>query len=105
MEKKSPHILNASSNLLGFCLLIITSLKISKISGSTYVDDIAAVASLSLVVSCFLSFLAIRTENDALEKKYEKYGSRATTKKLAESKVNCVLRSFVAFYILHHVQQ
>ncbi|KMQ71491.1 hypothetical protein [Chryseobacterium koreense] len=74
MEKKSPHILNASSNLLGFCLLIITSLKISKISGSTYVDDIAAVASLSLVVSCFLSFLAIRTENDVLEKKYEKYG-------------------------------
>jgi hypothetical protein len=26
--KKSPHILNASSNLLGFSLIIITSLKI-----------------------------------------------------------------------------
>ncbi|WP_234110627.1 MULTISPECIES: hypothetical protein [Chryseobacterium] len=74
MEKKSPHVLNASSNLLGFCLLIITSLKISKISGATYVDDIAAIASLSLVVSCILSFLAIRTESDVLEKRYEKFG-------------------------------
>lgn len=35
MEKKSPHILNASSNLLGFSLIIITSLKIARISQSS----------------------------------------------------------------------
>ncbi len=72
MEKKSPHILNASSNLLGFCLIIITSLKIAKVGNVTYIDEITGVASLCLSVSCVLSFLAIRTTNSVLEDKYEK---------------------------------
>lgn len=48
MEKKSTHILNASSNLLGFSLVIITSLKITKMSHSTYLDEFAGVACLFL---------------------------------------------------------
>jgi hypothetical protein len=36
MEKKrnnkSPHILNASSNLLGICFVVLTSLKVLNIS-------------------------------------------------------------------------
>ena len=64
MKRKSQHILNTSSNLLGFCLVIITSLKVAKLSKGTYLDDFAAVASLLLMASCILSFLAIRTESD-----------------------------------------
>ena len=64
MKRKSPHILNTSSNLLGFCLVIITSLKVAKLSKGTYLDDFAAVASLLLMASCILSFLAIRTESE-----------------------------------------
>lgn len=30
-EQKSPHILNASSNLLGLCFVVLTSLKIMKL--------------------------------------------------------------------------
>lgn len=71
MEKKSPHILNASSNLLGFSLLIITSLKITKISGNTYLDEFAAVSCILFACSCFFSFMAIRTQNEKRETKYE----------------------------------
>ena len=71
MEKKSPHILNASSNLLGFSLIIITSLKISKMSPSTYLDEFAGLACLLFACSCFFSFLAIRTKNENREHRFE----------------------------------
>lgn len=71
MEKKSPHILNASSGLLGFCLVILTSLELSKVSNGTIIDELAGIASLFLAASCFLSFLAIRCRNEKREKKYE----------------------------------
>lgn len=71
MEKKSPHILNASSNLLGFSLIIITSLKISKISQSTYLDEFAGFACILFAFSCFFSFLAIRTGNRKREYTFE----------------------------------
>ncbi|SIS30304.1 hypothetical protein SAMN05421639_101833 [Chryseobacterium shigense] len=71
MEKKSPHILNASSNLLGFSLIIITSLKITKMSEHTHLDEFAGVACILFACSCFFSFLAIRTENEKRETRYE----------------------------------
>ncbi|ASW76330.1 hypothetical protein IQ37_14590 [Chryseobacterium piperi] len=71
MDKKSPHILNASSNLLGFSLLIITSLKITKISGNTHLDEFAGIACILFACSCFFSFLAIRTGNEKREIKFE----------------------------------
>lgn len=61
MKEKSPHILNASSNLLGFCLLIITSLKITNSDKATYLDEFAGIAALFFTASCIFSFLAIRT--------------------------------------------
>ncbi len=71
MEKKSPHILNASSNLLGFSLIIITSLKIAKMSESTYLDEFAGVACILFACSCCFSFLAIRTRHEKREYTYE----------------------------------
>ncbi|SEW04411.1 hypothetical protein SAMN05421841_0768 [Chryseobacterium wanjuense] len=71
MEKKSSHILNASSNLLGFSLVIITSLKISKISQSTYLDEFASVASVCFAISCFFSFLSIRSADKKRGNKFE----------------------------------
>lgn len=71
MEKKSPHILNASSNLLGFSLIIITSLKIAKISHNTHLDEFAGFACILFACSCFFSFLAIRTENKKREYTFE----------------------------------
>lgn len=66
----SPHILNASSNLLGICFLLLTSLKLLKISAYTIVDDITAIATLFFMISCILSFISIRRK-DRLSEKFE----------------------------------
>lgn len=72
MERnKSQHILNTSSNLLGFCLLVLTSLKISKLSEVSRIDEMTGVASILLIASCLLSFLSIRTNKPKLVAKYE----------------------------------
>ncbi|KAA2240695.1 hypothetical protein F0L74_31620 [Chitinophaga agrisoli] len=61
---KSPHILNTSTNLLGFCLIVLTSIKVMHFNNSTLIDDSTGIASLLLMASCFLSFLSMRS-NDA----------------------------------------
>ena len=69
---KSQHILNTSSNLLGFCLIVLTSLKISKLSEVSKIDEITGVACILLISSCLFSFLSIRTFKERLSTRYEK---------------------------------
>ena len=57
---KSPHILNASSNLLGLCFVVLTSLKLLNISHKTIIDDLTIAATIFFMASCILSFLSIR---------------------------------------------
>lgn len=59
-EGKQPHILNASSNLLGICFVLITGLKLSKASDNTFADEISLLAALCLLASCTLSYIAMR---------------------------------------------
>lgn len=62
-DDRKPHILNTSANLLGFCFIVLTSVKISKLEESTYIDEGAALAILIFICSCILSFLAMRSKN------------------------------------------
>ncbi|MFC0516094.1 hypothetical protein ACFFGT_17875 [Mucilaginibacter angelicae] len=57
---KSPHILNAASNLLGLCFVVLTSLKFLKLSERTYIDETVTIALVFFMLSCILSFLSIR---------------------------------------------
>ncbi|HEY0274264.1 MAG TPA: hypothetical protein VGC22_13815 [Chitinophaga sp.] len=59
-DNKSPHILNTSANLLGFCLIVLTSIKVAKFNQATIIDDLTGIASLLLIASCLLSFLSMR---------------------------------------------
>ena len=61
-DKKSPQILNASSNFLGFCFLILTSLKFFKLSDTTLIDEITAVCFVIFMFSCLCAFLSIRSK-------------------------------------------
>jgi len=61
---KSNHILNTSSNLLGFCLVVLTSLKISKYSAETMIDEFTGVTTILLMASSILSFWSIRSPNE-----------------------------------------
>lgn len=57
---KSPHILNASSNLLGLCFVVLTSLKLLQVAHKTIIDELTLVAIILFMSSCILSFLSIR---------------------------------------------
>ena len=72
MKEKTPHILNASSNLLGFCFFILTAVKTLGVPEATFIDEIVTIAILLLAISVFLSFLSIRNIKEKSEK-YELY--------------------------------
>jgi hypothetical protein len=62
-RSKSPHILNTSSNLLGFCLIVLTSIKVAHFSHATIIDDCTGVAAILLMASCLLSFLSLKSRH------------------------------------------
>ncbi|WP_199121425.1 hypothetical protein [Pedobacter sp. ASV28] len=68
---KSPHILSTSANLLGFCFIVLTSVRITKLNESSFIDEGAALAIISFMSSCLLSFLAMRSKNDRRADKLE----------------------------------
>jgi len=60
MSDKSPHILNASTNLLGFCFVVITSLKVLKISSVSRIDELTGITMIFLMASVLFSYFSIR---------------------------------------------
>ena len=62
-NKTSQHILPTASNLLGFCLIVITSLHISSYATSSILDEFASIVALLLCFSVMLSFVSIKIEN------------------------------------------
>lgn len=68
---KSPHILTASSNLLGLCFIVLTSLRVLNLDGKTIIDECTAVALIMFMISSVLSFLSIRSKKIKSER-YEK---------------------------------
>lgn len=66
-NEKSPHILNASSNLLGICFIVLTSLKVLDKSEKTVIDEVTVVAIILFMASCVFSFLSIRRNNKTSE--------------------------------------
>src|SRR5688500_14252602 len=71
-DKSSPHILNASSNLLGLCFVVLTSLKLFNVAHKTIIDDLTIAATILFMASCILSFLSIRG-NEKNEGWYERF--------------------------------
>src|SRR5690349_11747511 len=69
----SQHILGTAANLLGFCLFVITSLHVSDTAATSIIDEFTSVIALMLTISCFFSFLSIRTSNPTRERKFETF--------------------------------
>ena len=61
-DNKSSQILNSSSNFLGFCFLVLTSLNFFKLSDTTFIDEITAVCFVIFMFSCLCAFLSIRSK-------------------------------------------
>jgi len=62
-NNKSSHILTTSSNLLGICFIVLTSLKLLHLDGKTLIDEFTAVAIFMFMFSSVLSFLSLRSKN------------------------------------------
>ncbi|MBS1743963.1 MAG: hypothetical protein JST81_13095 [Bacteroidetes bacterium] len=69
---KSPHVLNASSNLLGLCFIVLTSIRVFNLKEATLLDEIAMIAITMFMTSCVLSFLSIRGNTEKKNAKLEK---------------------------------
>jgi hypothetical protein len=67
----SPHILNTSANLLGFCLVVITSLHITNKSEVGILDELTSLVAVLLIISCLFSFFSIRTKIKEREQRLE----------------------------------
>ncbi|WP_294391765.1 hypothetical protein [uncultured Sphingomonas sp.] len=61
---RPSHILNAASNLLGIALVIIAGLNVSQVARSSFADEIAWMAAIAFGLSCFLSYLALRSGDE-----------------------------------------
>lgn len=70
-NKTSSHILNSAGNLLGFCLFVITSLRIANLVVSHYIDEFTSVIAVLATLSCILSFMSIKTNNPIKERRFE----------------------------------
>ena len=71
-KNKSHHILSTSSNLLGFCLIVLTSLKITKFNEVSWIDEFTGVACILLGASSLFSFLSMRAESEKYADYFEK---------------------------------
>lgn len=71
-NKTSQHILGTSANLLGFCLFILTSLRLANKTENNYIDEFTSIVALLLTLSSLLSFISIKTENKKRELKLER---------------------------------
>jgi hypothetical protein len=59
---KSPHILNTSSNLLGFCFIVLTSLKVLNLKEASIIDELTMGAIFLFMTSSIFSFLSMRSK-------------------------------------------
>lgn len=71
-KKTAPHIVNTSANLLGFCLFVITSLRINGSVIGSKIDEFTSVVAIFLVLSCLFSFFSIRAKEVIRKVKLEK---------------------------------
>src|SRR5205809_3956352 len=71
MNPKSPHILNASSNLLGLCFIVLTSLRLLKVEDRNTMSILATVATTLFMTSTLLSFLSLKRDS-TISKKLER---------------------------------
>ncbi len=67
----SQHILGTSTNLLGFCLFIVTSLHLANKTENTLIDEFTSIVALLLTFSSIFSFLSIKTSNVNRERNFE----------------------------------
>jgi hypothetical protein len=63
--ERFPNILNAASNLLGICFLIITGLSLTKSNSRSYADETAWASAVFFLLAIAVSYYGIRSGSQA----------------------------------------
>lgn len=58
---RHPHVLNAASNLLGICFVLIGALKLTHSNAQSFADETAWLSAALFLVSIVSSYAAIRS--------------------------------------------
>jgi hypothetical protein len=66
-----PHILTASSTLLGLCFVVLTSMHVANKREASLIDEFTAAAIIMFMTSSILSYLSMRSSKDP-KPQYEK---------------------------------
>jgi len=66
MQQRYPHLLNASTNLLGFSFVIIGALKLTDSNAKSYSDECAWVASGFFLAAILSSYWIIRRSDSSV---------------------------------------
>jgi hypothetical protein len=74
-NNNSPHILNTSSNLLGLCFIVLTSIHVLNLKHTTIIDELTAATIFFLMISSLLSFLSLQSKSKR-GSVYEKYAGK-----------------------------
>jgi hypothetical protein len=62
------HILDASANLLGVSLIIVTAVHITGKAGQTIADELSFAGAILFIAACAFSHRAIAREDDRFER-------------------------------------
>ncbi len=68
----SQHILNTSATLLGFCLFVITSMRMGNREQTHLIGEATSIIAVFLTFSCGFSFISLKTEIPERERLLEK---------------------------------
>ena len=66
----AQHILPTASNLLGLCFVLLSFIKLSRMSGETIIDEGLGIAIFLFLASCIFSYASMRSQEQT--EKYEK---------------------------------
>jgi drug/metabolite transporter (DMT)-like permease len=71
VKSSTQHILTTASNLLGFCVVAITSLHASSNNKTSIIDEFVSGIAILLISSCILSFGSMRTNREKRAQRLE----------------------------------
>jgi predicted membrane channel-forming protein YqfA (hemolysin III family) len=63
-DNNFPHILTASSTLLGLCFVVLTSMHVTNTREASLIDEFTAGAIVMFMASSLLSYLSMRSTKD-----------------------------------------
>lgn len=98
-NNSSHHILGTATNLLGFCLVVVTSIHLSDKSDNSFIDEVAAIVAFLLAMSSIFSFKSILSKDEKKSLKLETFAEYLFHTSLIG--ILIIIPYIIVYYISH----